>query len=40
MEGRVKEVKIIKPTTEPTGQQKIRMAAYCRVSTDSKDQIK
>ena len=39
MEGRVKEVKIIKPTIEPTGQQKIRMAAYCRVSTDSKDQI-
>lgn len=34
-----KEVKIIKPTVANANNNLIRMAAYCRVSTDSADQV-
>ena len=34
-----KEVKIIKPTKALQNEKKIRVAAYCRVSTDSEDQL-
>jgi len=36
--GTVKEVKIINPTLGKHAVKKIRVAAYCRVSTDSEDQ--
>lgn len=33
-----KQVKVIKPTAQNNGQRDLRVAAYCRVSTDSEDQ--
>ena len=38
MEGKAKRVKIIRATKGEQEYGKIRMAAYCRVSTDSSDQ--
>ena len=35
----IKEVKIIKPTAEADNAVKLRVAAYCRVSTDGDDQM-
>ena len=35
----IREVKIIKPTVNQNSTDKLRVAAYCRVSTDSKDQM-
>lgn len=35
----VREVKIIKPTKMNDNSKKVRVAAYCRVSTDSADQV-
>ena len=34
-----KEVKIIRPTSEMAKNSVLRVAAYCRVSTDSDDQV-
>lgn len=34
-----KEVKIIRPTSEMAKSSVLRVAAYCRVSTDSDDQV-
>ena len=39
MPAREKEVKIIRPTKEGEGTGYIRVGAYCRVSTDSEDQL-
>lgn len=39
MESVKKEVQIIKPTAQNGKTDKIRVAAYCRVSTDSQDQL-
>lgn len=35
----IKEVKIIKPTAEADNAVKLRVAVYCRVSTDGDDQM-
>lgn len=35
----LKEVKVIRPTIGVSAEKKLRVAAYCRVSTDSADQI-
>ncbi len=39
MNNGIREIKVIKPTLGENAERKIRMAAYCRVSTDSEDQI-
>jgi len=39
MEARSKEVIVIKPTKAQTKENRLRVAAYCRVSTDSSDQL-
>ena len=39
MSAREKEVKIIRPTKEGEDAGYIRVGAYCRVSTDSEDQL-
>lgn len=39
MSAREKEVKIIRPTKEGDDAGYIRVGAYCRVSTDSEDQL-
>ena len=39
MNNGVREIKVIKPTLGANAERKIRVAAYCRVSTDSADQI-
>ena len=39
MNNGVREIKVIKPTLGANAERKLRMAAYCRVSTDSADQI-
>lgn len=39
MNTAVREVKIIKPTQLNDNSKKVRVAAYCRVSTDSADQV-
>lgn len=39
MNNGIREIKVIKPTLGVNEERKIRMAAYCRVSTDSADQI-
>ena len=36
---RVKQIYVVKPETEETKKPKQRVAAYCRVSTDSEDQV-
>ena len=38
LEQTKKQVKVIKPTAQNNGQRDLRVAAYCRVSTDSEDQ--
>lgn len=39
MNNGVREIKVIKPTLGANAERKLRVAAYCRVSTDSADQI-
>ena len=39
MNNGTREVKVIKPTLGANAERKLRVAAYCRVSTDSSDQI-
>ena len=36
--AKTKDVKVIRPTTGLYGDKKLRVAAYCRVSTSSDDQ--
>ena len=38
LEQTKKQVKVIKPTAQNNGQRDLRVAAYCRFSTDSEDQ--
>lgn len=35
----IREITVIKPTVKNEVKEKLRVAAYCRVSTDSEDQI-
>ena len=39
MNNGIREVRVIKPTIGANAERKLRVAAYCRVSTDSSDQI-
>ena len=39
MNNETREIKVIKPTLGTNAERKLRVAAYCRVSTDSSDQI-
>ena len=39
MNNGTREVKVINPTLGANAERKLRVAAYCRVSTDSSDQI-
>jgi hypothetical protein len=39
MNNGVREIKVIQPTMGLNAVKKIRMAAYCRVSSDSEDQL-
>ena len=39
MTARIKEVKVIKSTKNKKDEERLRVAAYCRVSSDAKDQL-